>query len=58
MRSLLMLGYIDIVEWVRIPRNTRSRLGSMFFNYAQTQGSIVLTILGKSAQNQQLYRKN
>ena len=44
-------------EWNRIPKGYRTKLGSLFLNYAQGEGSSKLEILGKTPQNQQIYRK-
>lgn len=50
----LFLGY----EWNRIDKGNRTRLGSSFFAYAQSQpGAMLLQPLGKTAQNQQRYKK-
>ncbi|MGL4912153.1 MAG: DUF1413 domain-containing protein [Romboutsia sp.] len=44
-------------EWERIQKGNRTKLGSMFFNYANNNGSSIIVPLGKTAQNQQQYRK-
>lgn len=49
----LFLGY----EWNRISRGDRTRLGSSFFAFSQGAGAAQLEALGKTPQNQQLYRK-
>ena len=49
----LFLGY----EWKRIDKGNRTRLGSLFFAFAQSEGLAELAILGKTPQNQQIYRK-
>lgn len=43
-------------EWNRIPKGTRTKLGSMFFEYAKSPSNSLITPLGKTAQNQQLYK--
>ena len=44
-------------EWNRIPKGNRTRLGSMVFNFANNEGSDIIEILGKTPQNQQIYKK-
>lgn len=44
-------------EWNRIAKGNRTKLGSMFLNYAQGQGSNDIHPLGKTPQNQQIYEK-
>ena len=45
-------------EWNRIPRGDRTRLGSMFFAYAQgDDGSKLIEPTDKTPQNQQRYRR-
>ena len=44
-------------EWNRIPKGNRTKLGGIFLSYAQGEGSSKLEILGKTPQNQQMYRK-
>ena len=44
-------------EWKRIDRSNRTKLGSMYFAYAQNGGSIVIKQLDKTPQNQQKYCK-
>ncbi|WP_322907234.1 DUF1413 domain-containing protein [Paenibacillus campi] len=43
-------------EWNRIPKGNRTKLGSMFFNYAKNDSRNLIIPLGKTAQNQQLYK--
>lgn len=45
------------IEWNRIPKGLRTKLGSMFLAYAEKEASDVLVVLGKTPQNQQIYRK-
>ena len=49
----LFLGY----EWKRIKIGNRTRLGAAFFLFAQSTGAAQFDILGKTPQNQQLYRR-
>ena len=44
-------------EWNRIFKGDRTKLGSMYFSYAQNEGSTDIVPLGKTPQNQQQYRK-
>lgn len=44
-------------EWNRIAKGDRTKLGSMFFNFAQNEGNKIIVPLGKTPQNQQRYRK-
>lgn len=44
-------------EWERISKGNRTKLGSMFFNYANNNGSSIIKPLGKTPQNQQQYLK-
>lgn len=44
-------------EWNRIPRGDRTKLGSMFLAFAGKEGADLLEALGKTPQNQQIYRK-
>lgn len=44
-------------EWNRIAKGDRTKLGSMFFNYAVNEGSTLILPLGKTPQNQQMYKK-
>ncbi len=49
----LFLGY----EWERIAKRDRSKLGSEFYAYAQKAGNAWIEALGKTPQNQQMYRR-
>lgn len=49
----LFLGY----EWKRIDKGNRTRLGAAFLVFAQSAGAAQIEILGKTPQNQQLYRR-
>ncbi|GIO38856.1 hypothetical protein J41TS12_37170 [Paenibacillus antibioticophila] len=44
-------------EWNRIAKGNRTKLGSMFYNYALNEASAQLKPLGKTPQNQQMYEK-
>lgn len=44
-------------EWNRIAKGNRTKLGAMYFAYAQNEGEEDITPLGKTPQNQQQYRK-
>lgn len=44
-------------EWSRIYVGDRTRLGALFFHYAQNNGSDIITPLNKTPQNQQIYIK-
>ena len=45
-------------EWARIPKRERTKLGSMFFAYANGDvGCAIIEPVGKTPQNQQKYKK-
>ena len=44
-------------EWARIPVGNRTKLGALFLAYCKGEGAVQLESLGKTAQNQQIYRK-
>jgi len=44
------------IEWNRIPKGFRTKLGSMFLNYIKGEASTRFEILNKTPQNQQIYR--
>ncbi|KGX89175.1 DUF1413 domain-containing protein [Pontibacillus litoralis] len=45
------------VEWKRIAKGNRTKLGSMFFAFANGEGNELIQPLGKTPQNQQIYKK-
>ena len=49
----LFLGY----EWNRIDIGNRTSLGRLFFAFADGPGAAQISPLGKTPQNQQIYRK-
>lgn len=45
------------VEWSRIPKGLRTKLGSMFFAYVNGEAKNMFDAVGKTPQNQQIYLK-
>lgn len=45
------------VEWSRIPKGFRTKLGGMFFAYANGEAKNIYEPVSKTPQNQQIYRK-
>lgn len=45
------------LEWKRVPKGLRTKLGSMFLNYVQNQQPQIFLENGKTPQNQQIYKK-
>lgn len=44
-------------NWNRIQKGNRKKLGVMYFDFVKNEGSVVSLPLGKTAQNQQQYKK-
>ena len=45
------------VEWNRIPKGLRTKLGAMFFAYVNGGAKNTYEPIGKTPQNQQIYSK-
>ncbi|MBE5760845.1 MAG: single-stranded DNA-binding protein [Clostridiales bacterium] len=45
------------VEWDRIPKGLRSKLGAMFLAYVNSDAKGVFNAAGKTPLNQQIYQK-
>lgn len=45
------------VEWSRIPKGFRTKLGSMLFAYVNGEAKNKFSPVGKTPQNQQIYSK-
>ena len=44
------------IRWNKFPKNERLTLGTLFLNYAKTEGSNKITPDGKNSANQQRYK--
>ena len=44
------------IRWNKFPRNERLTLGTLFLNYAKTEGSNKIAPDGKNSANQQRYK--
>ena len=44
-------------EWTRIDVGNRAKLGAMFFNFSKNDDKLIIVGIGKTAHNQQKYRK-
>ena len=45
------------VEWNRVPKGLRTKLGAMFFAYVNGAAKDSFMPIGKTPQNQQIYKK-
>lgn len=45
------------VEWSRIPKGLRTKLGSLFYAYVTSKANNQFEPIGKTPQNQQIYKK-
>ena len=45
------------LEWNRIPKGLRTKLGSIFLSFVQNQTPQLFVENGKTPQNQQIYKK-
>lgn len=44
------------IRWNKFPRSERLTLGTLFLNYAKTEGSRIITPDGKNSAQQQKYK--
>lgn len=55
--SFMVRDLFTGLEWNRIPRGLRTKLGGLFFTYVKSLTPTVFIPNGKTPQNQQIYKK-
>ena len=55
--SFMVRDLFTVLEWNRIPRGLRTKLGSMFLRHVQSQIPQTFVENGKTLQNQQIYKR-